>query len=161
MPCFLPLPLLSLGLLSCSFIGQLVCIISVGIPCLFSFFLILQLLLDFLVPPLRFWSTSRANFSRYIPSSLLAMLRIISAILCSSSCPPSIPLSITSILNLLFTFESFSFHHFLLFTSFGAFLHFVQMIIALTTILCCFATLSPTTTFVSNTSLILCLLTII
>ena len=99
------------------------------------------------------------TFPDISPSSLLAMLRIISAILCQSSCPPNIPLSITSILNLLFTFESFSFHHFILFTSFGVFLHFVQMIIALTTILCCFATFSPTTTFVSTTSLILRLLT--
>ena len=98
------------------------------------------------------------TFPDVSPSSLLAMLRIISAILCQSSCPPSIPLSITCILNLLFTFESFSFYHFILFTSFGAFLHFVQMIIALTTILCCLATLSPTTTFVSTTSLILHLL---
>ena len=94
------------------------------------------------------------------PSSILAMLRIISATLCQSSCPPSIPLSITSLLNFSFTFKYFSFHHFILFTGFGAFLHFVQMIIALTTILCCFATLLFTITFVSTTSLILRLLTI-
>ena len=53
-----------LSLLSCSFIGQLACIISDGIPCLFSFFLIFQLLLYFLVPSPRFPSTCRANFSR-------------------------------------------------------------------------------------------------
>ena len=94
------------------------------------------------------------------PSFILAMPCIILATLCQSSCPPSIPLSITFILNLSFTFESFSFNHFILFTGFGAFLHFVQMIIALTTILCCFATLSPSITFVSITSLILRLLTI-
>ena len=94
------------------------------------------------------------------PNSILAMPRIISATLCQSSFPPSIPLLITSILNLFFTFKSFSFHHFILFTGFGAFLHFVQMIIALTTILCCFATLSLTITFVSTTSLILLHLTI-
>ena len=94
------------------------------------------------------------------PNSILAMLRIISATLCQSSFAPSIPLLITSILNLFFTFKSFSFHHFILFTDFGAFLHFDQMIIALTSILCCFATLSLTITFVSTTSLILLLLTI-
>ena len=133
----------SLSLLSCSFIGQLACIISDGMPCPFSFFLILQLLLNFLVPPPRF------------PSICLPV------IFCQSSCPPSISLSITFILNLLFIFESFSFHHFILFTSFGAFLYFVQMIMALTTILWCFATFSPTTNFVSTISLILCLLTVI
>ena len=154
MPCFLPLPLLS-SLLSCSFIGRLACIISDDIPCLFSFFLILQLLQYYLVPTPRFPSTCRANFFRCFNR----ILRIILAILCQYSCPLSIPLSITSILDLLFTFESFSFHHFIFFTSFGTFLHFVQMIIALTTILCCLATLSPTTTFVSTTSLILRLLT--
>ena len=93
-------------------------------------------------------------------NSILAMLRIISATLCQSSFPASISLLITSILNLFFTLKSFSFHHFILFTGFGAFLHFVQMIIALTIILCCFATLSLTVTFVSTTSLILHLLTI-
>ena len=96
----------SLSLLFCSFVGQLAshATISDGIPCPFNFFLILQLLLDFLVPPPRFPCTCRANFFDVSPSSLLIMLRIISAILCQSSCPPSIPLSITSILNLLFTF---------------------------------------------------------
>ena len=98
------------------------------------------------------------TFLDVLHSSLLAMLPIISAILCQSSCPASIPLSITFILNLLFTSKSFSFHHFILFTSFDAFLHFVQIIIALTIILCCFATLTLTT-FVFTT-LILRLLTI-
>ena len=100
------------------------------------------------------------TFPDVLPNSILEMLCIISATLCRSSCSPSIPLSISSILNLFFTFESFSFHHFILYIGFGAFLHFVQIIIALTTILCCFATLSSRIIFVSITSLILCLLTI-
>ena len=95
-----------------------------------------------------------------LPSSILAMLGIISTTLCKTSCPSSIPLSITPILNLFFNFGSFNYNRFIFFTDFSAFLHFVQMIIALTTILCCLATLSPTITFVSITSLILRLLTI-
>ena len=147
--------------LSCSFIGQLACIISDGIPCLFSLFF---LSFSFCYTSWFHHHVSRLpavlTFLDVSPSSFLEMLRIISTILCQSSCPLSIPLSIPSILNLLFTFESFNFHHFILFTNFGVFLHFVQMI-ALTTILCCFATLSPTTTFVSTTSLILRFLTMI
>ena len=75
------------------------------------------------------------TFSDVSPSFLLAMLYIISAILYQSSCPPNIPLSITFILNLLFTFESFSFHHFILLTSFGAFLHFFLMTLTLSLLL--------------------------
>ena len=54
----------SLSLFSCSFTGQFACIIFDGIPYLFSFSLIPQFLLDFLVPPPRLLSTCRANFSR-------------------------------------------------------------------------------------------------
>ena len=99
-------------------------------------------------------------FCEVSPNSIMAMLRIISATLCQSSFPPSIPLLISFILNLFFTFKSFSFHHLIFFTGYGAFLHFVQKIIAMTTILCCFATFSPTITFVSSTSMILRLLII-
>ena len=56
----------SLSLLSCSFISQFACIISDSIPYVFRFSLILQLVLDFLVPPLRLSSTCRANFSRCV-----------------------------------------------------------------------------------------------
>ena len=47
----------SLSLFSCSFIGQLACIISDGIPYLFSFSLVLQFFLDFLVLPSRLPAT--------------------------------------------------------------------------------------------------------
>ena len=100
------------------------------------------------------------TFPDVLTSYILAMLRIISAAFCQSSCPPSILLLIISIWNLFFTFESFSLHHYIFFTGFGAFLHFVLIIIALTTILCRFATLSPTITSVPTIFLILCLLTI-
>ena len=119
--------------------GQLACIISDDILCLFSFFLSFS----FSCTSWFHHHVSRLptvlTFPDVSPSSLLAMLGIISVILCQSSCPLSIPLLITSILNLLFAFVSFSFCHFILFANLGAFLHFVQIIIALTTILCCFA----------------------
>ena len=89
------------------------------------------------------------------PSFILAILRILSATFCQSCCPPRILLFITPVLNLLFTFGSFSFHHFIFFTDFGALLYLVQTIIVLTTTLCYAATHSPTTNFVSTTSLIL------
>ena len=122
----------SLSLFSCSFIGQLACIIFDGIPYRFSFSLIFQFFLDFQVPPPLSRLPSVLIFPNILPNSILAMLRIISATLCQSSCPPSIPLLITFVLNLFFTFKSFSFYHFFLFTGLDAFLHFVQMIIALT-----------------------------
>ena len=84
------------------------------------------------------------TFPDVSPSFIPAMLRIISATLCQCSGQLSIPLLITCILNLFFTFESFSFHYLIFFIGFGAFLHFVQMIVALTTIRCGFATLSMT-----------------
>ena len=52
------------SLFSCSFIGQLACIISDDIQFLFCFYLILQFLLAFLVPPPPLLSTCCANFSR-------------------------------------------------------------------------------------------------